>query len=572
MHKSGKPNGSSAWKNLVFVCLAVVTVFVMVIRLEVFDRFVAWSPAPSAWLMAVVVPSLILLGFAAGFLFRRQWRDSQIRKPADGAGGDIMSTDRDATERKLAEEVLREANKRALTDYERLVERIAALGQTLGNAGELTTIFRALRDFSEVSTPCDGMVISLYNAQKQTRRVSYCWTDQKEFDPKDMADVPVGNGMTGRAIESRSVVIDNNYQEYLRRLKNGLTIGEFTDDCIPRSALIAPMIALGRTVGSVEIQSYQEGAYTPEHASAMRMAANLAATAVENVTLVERAQAKEKQLRQAQKMEAIGQLAGGIAHDFNNILAAIIGNCELALLDSTAENPVDRRLQGVLKAANRAKDLVRQILAFSRQEEPERQPLLLQSITDEVLKLLRSSLPSAIEIRQTLDVAAPAILGNATQMHQVIMNLGTNASQAIGAEGGVLEVSLREVEIDAEFAEAHPGLRPGAHIRLVFRDNGCGMNQASAERIFEPFFTTKAPGAGTGLGLSVVHGIVMTHGGIVSVSSEAGKGTAFTLYFPVADRDATVLQPGSPAFSATRGEQVPLVVEEYTNAHHPIGR
>ena len=240
----------------------------------------------------------------------------------------------------------------------------------------------------------------------------------------------------------------------------------------------------------------------------------------------------EAQLRQAQKMEAIGTLAGGIAHDFNNILGAIIGYTELATLDLEEKDPSLGYLDEVLKAGNRAKELVRQILSFSRQEEHERKPIQLQSVIDETMKLLRATLPSTIELRATLDPRSSLILGDTTQIHQVMMNLGTNAWHAMSEHGGTLEVSLIPIDVDSSFAQTHADLEPGRYLRLMVSDTGRGIERSALDRIFEPFFTTKPPGAGTGLGLSVVHVVVKRHQGAISVYSEPGKGTTFNLYFP----------------------------------------
>src|SRR5882762_711021 len=171
----------------------------------------------------------------------------------------------DVTGDQEAEQTLQQAKDRALNDYERLVERIALLGQTLGSARDLTIIFRALRDFAVVSVPCDGMVISVYDPEKETRRPAYCWTEDKEFDPDNLAAVPVGNGSTGRAIKSGSVVIDNEFQVQLRSRGTAVMIGECAEDEIPRSAMTVPMIVMGRTVGCVEIQSYKPDAYRQEY-------------------------------------------------------------------------------------------------------------------------------------------------------------------------------------------------------------------------------------------------------------------------------------------------------------------
>jgi signal transduction histidine kinase/ActR/RegA family two-component response regulator len=270
----------------------------------------------------------------------------------------------------------------------------------------------------------------------------------------------------------------------------------------------------------------------------------------------------EAKLRQAQKMEAIGTLAGGIAHDFNNILGAIIGYTELATLDLTKEAPSRESLAEVLKAGNRAKELVRQILSFSRQEEHERKPMQLQSVIDEALKLLRATLPSTIEIRATLDPKTSLILGDPTQIHQVMMNLGTNAWHAMSEHGGTLEVSLTSIDVDSSFAQTHADLEPGRYLRLMVSDTGCGIERAALDRIFEPFFTTKAPGAGTGLGLAVVHGVVKRHQGAISVYSEHPKGTTFNVYFPVHKVEDRQVVDEPKSIEKGNGERILFVDDE----------
>ena len=218
-------------------------------------------------------------------------------------GPTIQAVVRDISGRKLTEAALQEANERAIREYERLVERIAELGQILGQAQELGTILRSLREFTVVSVPCDGMLISLYEPEQNVRRMTYCWVDGAERETSDLSDFPVGDGLTGRAIKSGSIEIDN---EYLKNRRPGfIVIGKHEEGSIPKSALSAPMIVRGRTVGCIEIQSYQPQAYNDEHATAMRMAANLAATAVEHVELIEREGEKAEQLRQSQKMDAV---------------------------------------------------------------------------------------------------------------------------------------------------------------------------------------------------------------------------------------------------------------------------
>ena len=245
----------------------------------------------------------------------------------------------------------------------------------------------------------------------------------------------------------------------------------------------------------------------------------------------------EAQLRQAQKMEAIGTLAGGIAHDFNNILSAVIGYTQIALDDVPKGTLLQSNLKEVLKAGRRARDVVKQILAFSRQTEQERKPLEISLIVKEALKLLRASLPATIEIRQNIGTDLATVLADATQIHQVLMNLCTNAAHAMGERGGILEVNLANVELGSDFTSRYPDIDPGPYLRLTVSDTGHGMHPSIMERIFNPFFTTKERGEGTGMGLAVVHGIVKGYGGTITVFSEPGEGSTFHIYLPLIDRE-----------------------------------
>jgi PAS domain S-box-containing protein len=240
----------------------------------------------------------------------------------------------------------------------------------------------------------------------------------------------------------------------------------------------------------------------------------------------------EKQLRQAQKMEAIGTLAGGIAHDFNNILSAIMGYTQLALTATPQQTQASRYLEHVLTAANRATDLVKHILTFSRKTEHEQKPVRIDSIVKEALKLLRPSLPSTIEIRQSISSPVDPILADPSQIHQVLMNLCTNAAHAMRERGGILSVELATIDLDSESVERYRDIKTGHYIKLTVSDTGHGMDAEIMERIFDPFFTTKGLEGGTGMGLSVVHGIVKNHGGVISVYSEVEKGTTFNVLFP----------------------------------------
>lgn len=278
----------------------------------------------------------------------------------------------------------------------------------------------------------------------------------------------------------------------------------------------------------------------------------------------------EDQLRLVHKMEAIGTLAAGIAHDFNNILSSIIGYGELARRSLPPENPARQDLEEVLESADRAKDLVRHILTYSRRSEQERRPEYFSSLVEDSLRLLRASLPANIEIIKDFAVDEDLILADATQMNQVIINLVTNAAHAVDKGQGSIEIRLRDIELEEQETTMVPAAVPGRHIELTVTDNGHGIDKSILDRIFDPFFTTKQRGEGTGMGLSVVHGIIKDHGGFIRVKSRLGEGTSFHIIFPLYDGAYNEIVAPGPIIGGN--ERILLIdnEEKVTNAWQRI--
>jgi PAS domain S-box-containing protein len=275
----------------------------------------------------------------------------------------------------------------------------------------------------------------------------------------------------------------------------------------------------------------------------------------------ERSVALEAQLRQAQKLETLGTLAGGIAHGFNNLLQPILGFTNLATDSLEPGHEAHEDLDYVTRAARRATEWVKQMLTFSRQAEHERMPLLVHPLVNEAIKLMRASMTANIPMVTEILMECPPVLADATQINQVVMNLCANAYHAVRDQGGSIRVELTTTMVETTLPERLPGLKAGEHVLLRVIDTGEGMNSATLERVFEPFFTTKRGGQGTGLGLSVVHGIVMSHDGALTVESEPGKGSSFSVYLPTTTSEARIAEPKEKA-SLGGGEHILFVDDD----------
>lgn len=323
--------------------------------------------------------------------------------------------------------------------------------------------------------------------------------------------------------------------------------------------LSAPVMAGSDLVGQISVANPGRD-YTEQDLIAVERLGDLFSIAVTNHrTLMEKEQLSA-QLRKVQKIEVIGTLAEGIAHDFNNILTPMIGYAEMVQLCLSRDSKVWKHQEQVLKACSRARELVQQILSLSRQTEERMKPVPLAPVVEEALRLLQSSLPSTIAIRRDIDPACGLVLSVPSQFHQVVMNLCTNAYQAMREKGGVLSVSFKPVRVSDP--DAGSVKIPGDYVRLEIGDTGHGMDRKTMEKIFDPYFTTKEKGEGTGLGLSIVDSIVRKHGGTIGVYSEPGCGTSFHVYLPVVTSEGYEREEASANGLSLRGKERILIVDD----------
>ncbi|MBU0729403.1 MAG: PAS domain-containing protein [Proteobacteria bacterium] len=345
----------------------------------------------------------------------------------------------------------------------------------------------------------------------------------------------LGDGLT---VQDRNFKI--LYQNAIQKERQGEHVGDYCYTAYQGKNEVCDGCLVAKCFDDGQVHRRETSATTHEgkdifmevSASPVRDSQGKIFAAVETVRDITQRKALEAQLQQSQKLEAIGTLAGGIAHDFNNILAAIFGYAELVQSNLSKDSELWAFQEEVIKASHRAKELVKQILAFSRKENQELKPLQLSGIIQESLKMLRASIPTTIEIKEDINSQAGIILADPTQIHQVIMNLCTNAYHAMRETGGVLSIGLDKTDIDEMSRFKIP---PGSYVWLTVSDTGHGMNKQIQERIFDPYYTTKQTGEGTGLGLAVVHGIITSYGGHIKVNSAPQKGTSFNVFLPWID-------------------------------------
>ena len=469
-----------------------------------------------------------------------------------------MATDADTTP--MLGEILKDMGfasdkqlERALKQQDSFVDVYKTIGsEKLGTAVEIISIINSTLNLAEVlshlmrhaNRVTNSVSSSLMLLDQDTNELVFSVPTGPKSDKLVDIRLPSGEGIAGWVAETEQYALVPDVSEDERFFSG---IDKLTG-LKTKSILCVPLKAKSKLIGVLEVINKADGSvFAEEDALLLSIFASQAAMAIENARLygelkdrLEEEVEMQKKLAETEKLSALGRLAAGLAHDFNNILGAIMGYAEMALFEIPKKNLARQSMEQILVASHRAKDLVNQILAFTRQSEQAHKPILLSAIIKEVSTLLRASIPSSIEIIQNIQTDASTMMADPTQIHQVLMNLCTNAHHSMRKKGGSLKISLSAVELDNHKAAQHTDLSPGAYLRLSVGDTGHGMDAKTLERAFEPYFTTKEKELGTGMGLAVVQGIVKSHRGAISIQSEPGKGTTIDILFPRIEKAVSV--------------------------------
>ena len=441
---------------------------------------------------------------------------------------------------------------------------LAQLAQDLiGQAGDIDTIAGTVLEYAkEITNSRHGMVSSVDRQTGQNVFHTFtammgqsCRVGEKDFriafDCNQDGTYP---GLWGHCLNSREAFFTNEPESHPRA--KGLPSGH-----VPiHSFLTVPVLIGDHLLGQVAVANPRYK-YDEQDMQALQQLAGIYALSLQRCKEEEKRLEIEKTYRHVQKMEAVGTLAGGISHDFNNILAAMMGYVNLSLHDLPANSHVRHNLKQVLKAGERARNLIKQILAFSRRVDQESAPMNIAPVAKEVLKLMKATLPSYIEIRQDVDNDPGNVLADPGAIHQVLMNLCSNASHAMRQNGGVLSVWVKTLCAKSQALPAELITRDEDFVFFGVADTGTGIEQNTLDRIFEPYFTTKESNEGTGLGLAVVHGIIEGLGGFISVESEQGRGTAISIYLPICEMPESKADE-NPAYAMGAGERILFVDDE----------
>ena len=446
----------------------------------------------------------------------------------------IQGVARDITTRRHAEEALRQADQRALAEYERLLERVAGLAQTLGTARDLLAIFRGLREFTLLSVPCHGFFVSLYDPARDVRTAVYGWADGDEIDVSELPPMPVtSSGPNSRAIRTNQVVITNDYMQ--QTLGHPAVLVGPDNGLRPQSSLSAPMAVMGRILGTIEVQTYEDSAYRDEHATAMRMAANLTAVAIENVTLLERESTARANAEESNRLK--DEFLATVSHELRTPLTAILGWSRMLESGSLETETARRAVETIKRNAKSQAQIIDDILDVSRiitgNLYLELHPIELESVLEAAVNVVRPTAEAkGIRIDLNMDTEPIAVSGDTNRLQQVFWNLLSNAVK-FTPSGGTVSVALRRVE---------------SHAEIAVSDTGAGITPEFLPYVFDRFrqadSTSTRHHGGLGLGLAIARHLIEIHGGTIEATSDGlGSGATFMVRLPVAGSRVGVVVP-----------------------------